>query len=179
MIRKLVSVCMAMLLGSLLLPLPSVGAVSSMTYDVPSTSTTPTTNNPEYTAPIKAMPFSESDLQSMASGQVQEFFGLNGSFVAIKNTKLYRSVNEAELKQIQQTGKFEAGPNSLGGKFFAESADDAKKWGDALGNSRLVETQLPRNVADGLKRWERLDGIGPARYGELNQLRDAIIREVK
>ncbi len=98
---------------------------------------------------------------------------------AAKSTKLYRSVSEAELKQIQKTGRFEAGPNSLGGKFFAESADDAKKWGDAFGNSRIVEIQLPKNIADGLKRWERLDGIGPARYGELNQLQDAIIKEVK
>lgn len=66
--------------------------------------------------------------------------GPPGSPVAAKNTKLYRSVGEAELKQIKQTGKFEAGPNSLGGKFFAESVDDAKKWGDAFGNSRIVET---------------------------------------
>jgi hypothetical protein len=47
------------------------------------------------------------------------------------------------------------------------------------GKSRIVETTLPKNVANGLQRWERLDGIGPARYGELNQLRNTIIREVK
>jgi hypothetical protein len=38
---------------------------------------------------------------------------------------------------------------------------------------------MPKGVADSLQRWERLDGIGPARYGELDQLRDVIIQEVK
>ncbi len=95
---------------------------------------------------------------------------------------LYRAVSQAELRQIQRTGTFQAGPNALGGKWMAESADHARKWGDAMhekGNAAIVEVQLPKAQASQLMRLERLDGIGPARYGELEQLRGAIIREVR
>ncbi|MBK9606995.1 MAG: hypothetical protein IPO58_11505 [Betaproteobacteria bacterium] len=44
------------------------------------------------------------------------------------------------------------------------------------GASTILEVQLPRSQADQLMRMERLDGIGPARYGELEQLRGAIIK---
>ncbi len=99
-----------------------------------------------------------------------------------QTTTLYRAVSEAEFAQIQKTGKFQAGPNSLGGKWFAESQADAAKWGDILngkGNSRIVETTLLKSSADQFMRLDRLDGIGPARYGELEQLNGAVIREVK
>ena len=38
---------------------------------------------------------------------------------------LYRAVSEGEFQQLMRTGKFEATPSSLEGKFFAESAEDA------------------------------------------------------
>jgi RHS repeat-associated protein len=94
-------------------------------------------------------------------------------------TKLFRAVGEAEFKQLMSTGKFAAGPNSLAGKFFAETAEHAQKWGEAMmgkGNFRIIEAELPASAADKLMRWERLDGIGPARYGELEQLVDAVVR---
>ena len=47
------------------------------------------------------------------------------------------------------------------------------------GVSKILEVKLPKPVADQLMRLERLDGIGPARYGELNQLEQATIREIK
>ena len=47
------------------------------------------------------------------------------------------------------------------------------------GNYRIVEMTLPKSAADQLMRMERLDGIGPARYGELDQLTGAVIRQVK
>jgi hypothetical protein len=97
-------------------------------------------------------------------------------------TTLYRAVSEAEFQQVMQTGKFAQGPNSLGGKFFAESAADAARWGDRLqgaGNYRIISVELSTSTADKLMRWERLDGIGAARYGELDQLTHAIIRSVQ
>ncbi|HFB65377.1 MAG TPA: hypothetical protein ENJ60_07530 [Aeromonadales bacterium] len=109
---------------------------------------------------------------SSVNTQDRSFLAFASDFLAAKNTKLFRAISETEFKQVQKTGRFEAGPNSLGGKFFAESVDDAKRWGDVLngtGKSRIIETQLPKNIADGLQRWERLDGIGHARYGELNR----------
>ena len=46
------------------------------------------------------------------------------------------------------------------------------------GVSKFLEVKLPKADADKLMRMDRLDGIGPARYGELNQLDRAVIREV-
>jgi len=107
--------------------------------------------------------------------------GLGGGASARGTTTLYRAVSEAEAASIRATGKFSAGPNSLGGKWFAETLEHAKKWGDLLngkGASRLLEVKLPKPTADQLMRLERLDSVGPARYGELNQLEQAVIREV-
>lgn len=67
---------------------------------------------------------------------------------------------------------FKPGENSLSGKWFAESVDDAAKWGELMegpGNYEVIQAQLPKSVADSMLCLERLDGIGPARYGELNQ----------
>jgi RHS repeat-associated protein len=100
---------------------------------------------------------------------------------AAETTSLYRAVNQAERLQIATTKTFEAGNNSLGGKWFAESAKDASVWGSKMngqGNSTIVEATLSRAQADKLMRVERLDGIGPARYGELNQLSGAVIKEL-
>jgi hypothetical protein len=97
-------------------------------------------------------------------------------------TKLFRAVSPGEFKQLMKTGKFAAGPNSLGGKFFAETAEHAGKWGEAMmgkGNFRIIQADLPTSAADKLMRWERLDGIGPARYGELDQLVDSVVRAFK
>jgi hypothetical protein len=97
----------------------------------------------------------------------------------METVTLYRAVSEAEWQQLMRTGKFEAVPSSLEGKFFAESAEDAAQWGEMLEGAshyRIVEVALPTNVARSLLRWEKLDGIGPARYGELPQLYDAVVR---
>jgi RHS repeat-associated protein len=100
-------------------------------------------------------------------------------------TLLYRAVSSAEADQLLESGVFRAGTNSFdGGKWFAESAEHATQWGRALegpGNFRVIEVRMPTKAADQLMRVPRLDGIGPARYGELDQLngRGAVIREVK
>jgi RHS repeat-associated protein len=86
---------------------------------------------------------------------------------------LFRAVSRGEAAQVLAEGAFKAGESSLGGKFFAEKAGDASKWGDLLqgpGNYEVIRVEIPKSAADSLMRWERLDGIGPARYGELNQI---------
>jgi len=96
-------------------------------------------------------------------------------------TSLYRAVGEGEYGQLMTTGKFAPGPNSLPGKFFAESAEHASEWGrlmEGAGNFRIIETRIPTSTAEQFMRWQRLDGIGPARYGELQQLQGALIRGV-
>jgi hypothetical protein len=96
-------------------------------------------------------------------------------------TTLFRAVSHAEFEQIMKTGTFQAGRNSVGGKYFAESAEDAARWGEKLegkGNFKIIDAQIPTVKANELMRWERLDNIGPARYAELDQLRGATIRPV-
>lgn len=91
-------------------------------------------------------------------------------------TSLYRAVSPAEYEQLMKSGTFQAGPNSLGGKFFAESAEHATQWGtkmDGAGNFKVIEAQFPKNAADSFMRWDKLDGIGPARYGELGPINAA------
>lgn len=101
---------------------------------------------------------------------------------SIHLTKLYRAVVDAEFQDLMINRQFRAGPNSLGGKFFAERADDAARWGDLLegvGNYRVIEVEIPTEVAEQLMRWDMLDGIGPARFAEFDQLSDFTFREVK
>jgi hypothetical protein len=92
---------------------------------------------------------------------------------------LYRAVSEGEFQQLRRTGKFEAIPRPLEGKFVAESAEDAAQWGEMLEGAshyRIVEVALPASGAKSLLRWEKLDGIGPASDGEWPQLQDAVVR---
>lgn len=94
-------------------------------------------------------------------------------------TTLFRAVSHAEFEQLMKTGTFETTKNSLGVKFFAETAEDAARWGEKLegkGNFRIIDAELPTAKANELFRYESLDGIGPARYAELDQLKGAKIR---
>jgi hypothetical protein len=93
---------------------------------------------------------------------------------------LYRSVSPEEAAQLKKTGKFQQGPNSLEGKWMAESVDDAKTWGKLLNGdgSVVVSVTMPRSLAEQLQRVPRLDGVGPARYGTIDQLSGVTIREV-
>lgn len=97
----------------------------------------------------------------------------------METVTLYRAVSEEEFQQLLSTGKFEIASHALEGKFFAEHPDHAAAWGEALegaGKYHIVEVELTASVADELMRWERLDGIGPARYADLSQLESATIR---
>lgn len=140
-----------------------------------------------YGASPKAIPQNDHQVSSTDPiGVADAFYVRSESGKATRGaggvTKLFRAVSEGEFKQLMSTGKFAAGPNSLGGKFFAETAEHAGKWGEAMmgkGNFRIIEAELPTSAADQLMRFERLDGIGPARYGELDQLIAAVVRAFK
>lgn len=60
----------------------------------------------------------------------------------------------------------------MSGKFFAETPEHAAQWGAALngGVGTVVGTKVSSPFAAQLLRWEKLDGIGPARYVDENQL---------
>jgi hypothetical protein len=100
---------------------------------------------------------------------IGEALGVAGSEV----TTLYRAVSDLELKSLLPDGIFSVAEGSMEGKWFAESAADAVNWGNKFypgGNFTVIEAQFPTDVADTFFRLERLDGIGPARYGELDIL---------
>jgi len=81
-IRKLISAWMLALVGSLLLPLMSVAAVSGTTYDAPPTITTASLNIAQRTVAVDTFEHGESGIWSMASGQARSLFGLSQILVA-------------------------------------------------------------------------------------------------
>jgi hypothetical protein len=96
--------------------------------------------------------------------------GISARSSASVTTSLFRAVGHAEFEQLMVTKTFQPGPGYAGGKFFAESAEHAFEWGvrmEGQGNFRVIEARFPSQAAESFMRWERLDGIGPARYGEL------------
>jgi RHS repeat-associated protein len=95
-----------------------------------------------------------------------------------ETTTLFRAVSAAEAAQIAKTGAFEAGRNSLGGKWFALSAEHAQQWGDAMngiGKSTILQVEVATSAVGTFFKNNHLDNIGPAVYGELEQLRGAVI----
>jgi len=105
-----------------------------------------------------------------------DWFSNPSSFVAPGkgSTTLYRAVSPEEYSQLMKSGQFSVGPNSMEGKFFAETAADAAKWGNAFtsgqGGYRIISATVPESAASQFMRWESLDAIGPARYAELGQI---------
>ena len=92
--------------------------------------------------------------------------------------KLYRAISHAEYESLQSEGLFQEGPNSMSGKWFAESLEHAHAWGKHMTfdpSYVVVELLLEDDVARDLFRIEFLDGIGPARYAEIDQLTSATI----
>jgi hypothetical protein len=81
--------------------------------------------------------------------------------VSMEIVTLYRAVSEGEFQQLMRTGKFEAVPSSLEGKFFAESAEDAAVGRDAGGGKSLSHSGASSSsrcgkepVAVGKTRWD-------------------------
>lgn len=104
--------------------------------------------------------------------------GTDGSTTA--TTVLFRAVGHAEFSDVMSCGALRPGPNSYAtGKFFAESGDAAVAWGNVLegpGHFRILEVGFSKPLADGFMRFNRLDGIGPARFGRIDQLGQATIK---
>lgn len=87
--------------------------------------------------------------------------------------QLYRAVSNEEYDQLMHTRQFEATPNALEGKWFAETLDHAVRWGELFYGDqpfRVVEITLADTVAESFFRLEKLDGIGAARFATIEQL---------
>jgi len=97
-------------------------------------------------------------------------------------TIVFRAVSDAELANLFASQVFQSCPNSAEGKYFAETLEHATEWGRRLyGEVKfwIIAVELPQAKADKLIRWERLDGIGPARFAEIHELTNAVITVVK
>jgi RHS repeat-associated protein len=86
-------------------------------------------------------------------------------------TTLYRAISQAELRDLGASGTLRGGGNGLGNKFFAESAEDAAKWGrEFFVHDKepffILRVRVSNAVASQLQRWRLLDEIGPARSAE-------------
>lgn len=97
--------------------------------------------------------------------------------------KLFRAVSEAEFDDVLQTGRFSAIRSSIEGKFFAESSEDARAWGEAFessGRFRILEVEVAAADLQTMRFWPRLDGIGPAWMASIEIANRAIaIREAE
>lgn len=97
---------------------------------------------------------------------------------------LYRAMSQAEHDDLIQSGTFREEPQSrsLSGKWFAESPEHAEQWGNRFyqnSNFRIVEVMFPSSIADAFFRVPMLDGIGSARYAEIDQLIEFEMRTVR
>jgi hypothetical protein len=83
--------------------------------------------------------------------------------------RLYPALGSDELADIAAYGGFRPGPNSLLGKWFAETPQAARSWGQLLHPGdvfHVVHLNVPQDLADQMFRLPLLDQIGPARYAE-------------
>jgi hypothetical protein len=85
-------------------------------------------------------------------------------------TTLYRSVSEAELRQILRTGKFEL-HGAAEGKYFWEAFENAAQFADRIGDPQVVRALYLTDIAQDFTAM-MFDGIGPGRFAsekEMNQ----------
>ncbi|CAM3708888.1 hypothetical protein YEEN111655_19710 [Yersinia entomophaga] len=87
---------------------------------------------------------------------------------------LYRGMSLAEYTELIKDGTWKAGQGTMEGKWFAESYKDAATWGEKMGHGgdtfRIVQIDVPDDIASKMHLDPHLDGIGPARYAQLEDL---------
>ena len=111
---------------------------------------------------------------SVLSSTSKVFSGLFGK------TTLYRSVGPDELVDLKTTGKFRQGPNSMEGKFFANSKKGAMQWGKSFNQPRYVKIRVPKSSLSNssVNAMKHLDAIDDAFYfsdlGYLNSIVEKI-----
>jgi len=92
---------------------------------------------------------------------------------------LYRGMNDDEYSQLMKNGTWKA-QGTLEGKWFAESYNDAVIWGQEMGHGgdkfKVVQVNVPDEIANRMHRTSRLDAIGPARYAQLEDLNDPRVK---
>lgn len=92
---------------------------------------------------------------------------------------LFRAVSLAEYNDLLAHRRFRVVVGSLEGKWFATTKSDAEAWGRGFerfsGPSKVIKVGFPSSQIATFDRLERLDGIGPAWFAEIDQLADVVI----
>ncbi|HCD1085670.1 TPA: hypothetical protein JD645_RS15565 [Proteus mirabilis] len=93
---------------------------------------------------------------------------------------LYRGMNITEYESLMKTGTWTSPPNALEGKWFATTFDNAVIWGNKMGHGgdtfKVVQINVPDEIA---KKWHfdpHLDSIGPARFATLDNLNNSNVK---
>src|ERR1051325_3005971 len=92
--------------------------------------------------------------------------------------RVYRAVSEEEFDQMVRTNSFEIVPWGSEGKHFADTVDGAKRFARLLmgeGRFRVIEADVPE-AAPSLFRWLNLDGCGPCRFLDIDDLAGVLPR---
>ncbi len=100
-------------------------------------------------------------------------------------TILYRAAGPEEIADIVAVGGFRQGGNSMPGKWFAESAEGAADFGRGFfkwdGDHKPFDIVAARIRTSAVKKMEfrpNLDGLGPARYLDLDDFNPNAVREI-
>lgn len=72
---------------------------------------------------------------------------VNDSMV-VRTTSVYRSIGEAEARDISTTGKFNISQRGMDCKQFGFNYDETCQFGDKMGQSIIVSAQLPTDSLD-------------------------------
>ena len=94
---------------------------------------------------------------------------------------LFRAVSEKELADIAAKGAFRAVGSSVEGKYFATTVADAMAWGQKFfGESyRIISATVSKDALKAMHYWDRLDGIGPAFFSTIDNLKRVVIQLVR
>ena len=93
----------------------------------------------------------------------------------------YRAVSLRELADIRRNGRLRITAGSCEGKHLATSLEHARRWGQmlhALDGFAIVRVSIDAKISAQFKRWDRLDGIGPACFATIEHVGAFIIDEV-
>lgn len=164
---------MLTLVGSLLLPLVSIAAISGTTYDLPFSTTTAPATFAEHTSVTEVGYFDEIGWQSMSDGYAQTLLGISQIFNATKSTGsgnyLYQKVGSQgeHLKYgITKNPTTRYTKSQLDGGQLKVVAEGSKK--EMLSLERSLHETLPIGPEEGQlfyiqKQIEK--GLKPPPYG--------------
>jgi hypothetical protein len=96
----------------------------------------------------------------------------------VATTRLYRAVSSAECDRATRNGESAITGSSVEGKYFAETFDHTVQWGDRLfgkASYRIVAITLPSLLVEQFYRFGHLDGIGPALFAAIEDLRGIVL----